>query len=174
MRRVRCGLRMRMVGARHRRAGNKVDSTLALIPAFSPRRRRIVRRFLGMSGGRIGRKRVERSEHEQKLFPLRGERVRVREVVTHFSDLAENSKRLERLSAASRVLVLHEYRRCTAAAPRLRLADLVSNPTPPGQFTREWMSRFYEATGRDQCLQGSGRRNLQSITRLGRRLLFMR
>jgi hypothetical protein len=28
----------------------------------------------------------------------------------------------------------------TSTAPRPPLADLVSNPTPPGQITREWVS----------------------------------
>jgi len=35
--------------------------TLALIPAFSPGRRRIGRRFLGISCGGVGRKRIEQT-----------------------------------------------------------------------------------------------------------------
>jgi hypothetical protein len=36
----------------------------------------------------------------------------------------------------------------TSLAPRLPLAELVSNPTPPGQISREWMSWVYFRDGR--------------------------
>src|ERR1019366_4289077 len=37
----------------------------------------------------------------------------------------------------------------TSTAPRLPLADLVSNPTPPGQITRERASRVHDQLGRE-------------------------
>ena len=55
--------------------------TPVLIPAFSPGRRRIVRRFLGKSYGGDCRRVVEQSEDGRRLFPLLGEKVRVRESV---------------------------------------------------------------------------------------------
>jgi hypothetical protein len=41
---------------------DKMVVTLALIPAFSPRRRRNIRRFLGMSGVGVGRSVIELAE----------------------------------------------------------------------------------------------------------------
>jgi hypothetical protein len=55
--------------------------TLALIPAFSPGEKEIVRRFLGMSCGGAGRCGVELTGRGQRQFPLLGERARVRDGV---------------------------------------------------------------------------------------------
>ena len=55
--------------------------TLALIPAFSLRRRRIVPQRFEMSCGGDWRSVIEQTENGRWLFPLLGERVRVREVV---------------------------------------------------------------------------------------------
>ena len=66
---------IRTVKRRERRApdrGNRV-LTLALIPAFSPRRRRIVRRFLEISCGGDGRSVVKQPAVGQRLFPPWGE-----------------------------------------------------------------------------------------------------
>jgi hypothetical protein len=49
----------------------KMVVTLALIPAFSPRRRRIVHRFLGTSCDGDCRSIIKKSENGQWLFPLR-------------------------------------------------------------------------------------------------------
>jgi hypothetical protein len=55
--------------------------THALIPAFSPRRRGILRRFFGKSIAAGGTNFIAPLEDSQSRLPLRGEKARVREGV---------------------------------------------------------------------------------------------
>jgi len=84
MRRVRCGLRVRVGVPNPLRAGDKVCLTFALIPAFSPGEKENCSPSYSKTCEWIGRVAIKPSADGQKLFPLLGERVRVREVVTHF------------------------------------------------------------------------------------------
>jgi hypothetical protein len=77
-----------------------VKTTSALAPALSPRRGRIVRRFVEYLHDWIGRTYDRKTGNNQKLFPLLGERIKGEgERSTHSTEIVEEAKKKNRQPA---------------------------------------------------------------------------
>ena len=119
--------------------------TTSLIPAFSPRRRRIVRHSLENSRDWICRTAIQQTRNHSPRCPLLGERKQVRAGVKHKSHSPQSSTQNEyrkrvpvRLrSATARQVRLHPLScdfSATSCPCGIRLADYgIGRDAPPGR-----------------------------------------